>query len=88
MDDSIRSVPDASGGGEPGAASSTGATISDHPPGPSSLPPELGESAASPGAELLAALEGADSLPLDERLALLQRVEAGLSEALEGLDGL
>jgi len=39
-------------------------------------------------AELLAALEGADDLPLDDRLALLRRAEEGISGVLEGLDGL
>jgi hypothetical protein len=39
-------------------------------------------------AALLAALEGADDLPLDERLQLLREAEASIAGALEGLDGL
>jgi hypothetical protein len=39
-------------------------------------------------AALLAALEGADDLPLDERLELLRRAEASIAGTLEGLDGL
>jgi hypothetical protein len=38
--------------------------------------------------DLHAALKEADSLELDERLALLRSVEERLSGALEGLDGL
>jgi len=38
--------------------------------------------------ELLAALEAADSQPLEDRLALLRRTEAHIAGALEGLDGL
>jgi hypothetical protein len=38
--------------------------------------------------DLHAALSEADTLELDERLALLRSVEERLSEALEGLDGL
>ena len=34
------------------------------------------------------ALEQADDLPLDARLQLLQRTEAEIARALEGLDGL
>lgn len=39
-------------------------------------------------AVLRATLESAGDLPLDDRLALLQRTEATIAEALEGLDGL
>jgi hypothetical protein len=39
-------------------------------------------------AELTAALESADELPLEERLELLKRAEAAISRSLEGLDGL
>lgn len=46
------------------------------------------ETDAGPVAALLAALEGADDLPLDERLELLRRAEASIAGALEGLDGL
>ena len=43
------------------------------------------------GAELdasQAALADADERDLDQRLALLRSIEAGISQALEGLDGL
>ncbi len=46
------------------------------------------EADAGPVAALLAALEGADDLPLDERLELLRRAEASIAGTLEGLDGL
>jgi hypothetical protein len=39
-------------------------------------------------APLLAALEGADDLSLDDRLHLLRDAEAGIAGVLEGLDGL
>lgn len=39
-------------------------------------------------AALRAELDAADALPLEERLALLERAEATLARALEGLDGL
>jgi len=39
-------------------------------------------------ASLLAALDTADDLPLDERLALLRDAEVSIAGALEGLDGL
>jgi hypothetical protein len=39
-------------------------------------------------APLLAALEGADDLPLDDRLQLLRDAEASIAGVLEGLDGL
>jgi len=48
-------------------------------------------SADAPAAELIAlteALEGADDLPLDDRLDLLRRTESAISRSLEGLDGL
>lgn len=37
---------------------------------------------------LRAELAEADALPLEERLAVLQRAEATIARALEGLDGL
>jgi len=37
---------------------------------------------------LLSALDGADDLPLDERLELLRRAEVSIAGVLEGLDGL
>jgi exonuclease VII small subunit len=37
---------------------------------------------------LVAELEGADDLPLEERLALLRRTEEAIARSLEGLDGL
>ena len=50
---------------------------------------------ADPGIEqdtelevLASALDAADSLPLDERLVLLQQAESTLARALGGLDGL
>jgi hypothetical protein len=46
------------------------------------VPEEIGLS------DLHAALSEADTLELDQRLALLRSVEERLSEALEGLDGL
>ncbi len=42
----------------------------------------------SEASELLASLEGADDLPLDERLELLRRAETSIASALERLDGL
>ncbi len=39
-------------------------------------------------ADLTAALEQADELPLDDRLELLRRAESAISRSLEGLDGL
>lgn len=39
-------------------------------------------------AALRAELAEADALPLEERLALLQRAEGTIARALEGLDGL
>jgi len=42
----------------------------------------------SEASELLEALEGADALPLDERLKLLRRAESSIAGVLEGLDGL
>jgi hypothetical protein len=39
-------------------------------------------------AALTEALEAADGLPLDERLALLRRTEEAIARSLEGLDGL
>ncbi len=38
--------------------------------------------------ELLAALEGADDLALDDRLELLRHAESSIAGVLEGLDGL
>jgi hypothetical protein len=38
--------------------------------------------------ELTAALEAADDLSVDERLALLRRAEEAIAGSLEGLDGL
>lgn len=38
--------------------------------------------------ELTAALEGADGLDIDERLALLRHAQEAIAGALEGLDGL
>lgn len=38
--------------------------------------------------ELTDALEGADELPIDARLALLRRAEEAIAGSLEGLDGL
>jgi hypothetical protein len=38
--------------------------------------------------ELTEALEGADELPVDARLALLRRAEEAIAGSLEGLDGL
>ena len=46
------------------------------------------EHAADELAALRAELADADALPLEERLALLQRAEATIARALEGLDGL
>jgi hypothetical protein len=42
----------------------------------------------SPVLALLAELEGADDLALEDRLVLLRRVESTISASLEGLDGL
>ena len=42
----------------------------------------------SPALALVAALEGADDLALEDRLVLLRRVESTISASLEGLDGL
>ena len=39
-------------------------------------------------ADLVALLEGAESLPLEDRLALLRRTEHEIAAALDGLDGL
>lgn len=47
-----------------------------------------GERADDGLAALRAELADADALPLEERLALLQRAEATVARALEGLDGL
>ncbi len=49
---------------------------------------EIGLESGSKAAQLLAALEGADDLPLDERLELLRRAESSIAGVLEGLDGL
>ena len=38
--------------------------------------------------DLTAALEAADDLSVDERLALLRRAEEAIAGSLEGLDGL
>lgn len=38
--------------------------------------------------ELTEALEAADELPIDARLALLRRAEEAIAGSLEGLDGL
>jgi len=46
------------------------------------------EAAPDEIAALLVALEGADDLPLDDRLVLLRQAEASIAGVLEGLDGL
>ena len=46
------------------------------------------EAAPDEVAALLVALEGADGLPLDDRLVLLRQAEASIAGVLEGLDGL
>lgn len=53
--------------------------------------PEVPVSQPQDGAELVAlheALADVDGQDLDQRFALLRSVEAGISHALEGLDGL
>jgi hypothetical protein len=47
-----------------------------------------GSEIGSETAGLLAALEAADELPLDERLQLLRKAESTIAGVLEGLDGL
>lgn len=53
---------------------------------------EAGVADDAPADDALAALRAelaeADALPLEERLALLQRAEGTIARALEGLDGL
>jgi len=54
------------------------------------LEPELlaSDAADEVTVQLLAALEAADDLPLDQRLELLRQAEASIAGVLEGLDGL
>ena len=65
-------------------ASHEGATASADGAGPDGVVLEVD----SQTAELLEVLEGADDLPLDERLELLRRAESSIAGVLEGLDGL
>jgi len=53
-----------------------------------STAPDIADAEGDEIAQLLAALEGADDLPLDERLQLLRDAEASIADVLEGLDGL
>jgi hypothetical protein len=55
---------------------------------PEDLVSEASEGSGIGTSGLLAALEEADDLPLDERLALLRSAEERIADALEGLDGL
>jgi hypothetical protein len=60
----------------------------DESDGDSVIESAFDERPADAVAELLAALEGADDLPIDERLELLRSAEASIAGVLEGLDGL
>jgi hypothetical protein len=55
---------------------------------PAALQPDRAAHPEDPLHGLADALDAADDLPLDERLALLRRTEETIARALEGLDGL